>query len=78
MVAAASWRTAATGWWRTVDAKARRTSALAVRYLGRRTARIGDGPHWPSAASGGGRSRLGSGWPIEEVARLIFLYFHLP
>jgi hypothetical protein len=56
---------------RTADAEAQQTSALAVRCLGRRTARIGDGPHWPSAALGGGRFRLGGGQLIEEAVCLI-------
>jgi hypothetical protein len=60
---------------RTVDAKARRTSALAFRGLRRRTARVGDGPHWLSVSE---RFRLGGGQPIEEVVRLIFLHFYFP
>jgi hypothetical protein len=70
--------TAAVALLQTADAKARRTSALTVRCLRQRKARVGDRPHWQSIASGGGRSRLGGGRPIEEVIRLIFLYFHLP
>jgi hypothetical protein len=37
------------GW---TAAEVRRTSALAVRCLGWRTARVGGGPNWSSAASG--------------------------
>jgi hypothetical protein len=49
-----------------------------VRRLGWQMVRVGDGSHWPSAGLGGERFRLGGGWHIEEVVRLISLHFHFP